>query len=175
MSLEPRVVSPVRASRAVAAAAAAILLAVSAAAQPAPARAGAGTATRAVASYAALEARFADLVASADRKGLEALIAEDFAYLAPAADPLDRAAYLAAELARPAAAERIYGLTVVEGGEIDLVSFLVRLRRHEGPRRGLEIAYVVDAWRRADHRLASRHRSIPSHAPPAPDRPTGRE
>ena len=127
-------------------------------------------------AYSTLEARLADLVARADRPGLEVLIADDFTYLAPGTtDPLDRSAYLAAERARPAAAERIYALAVVERGELDLVSFLVRLERHEGARRVLETAYVVDAWRRADQRLLSRYRSFPRQAPPPPTAPTGRE
>jgi hypothetical protein len=129
-----------------------------------------------VVAYSALEVRLADLVARADRAGLEALLAEDFAYLSPGmADPLDRGAYLDAELARPAVAERIYAFGVLERGELDLVSFLVRLERGEGARRVLETAYVVDAWRRADRRLVSRYRSFPRRAPPPPTAPTGRE
>ncbi len=152
------------------------MLAAPAAAEPPPVSGSGRTATRAVVAYSALEARLADLIARADRPGLEALIAEDFAYLTPGTtDPLDRSAYLDAEITRPAAAERIYALGVVERGELDLVSFLVRLERHEGTRRVLGTAYVVDAWRRADHRLVSRHRSLPRHAPPPPTTPTGRE
>ena len=162
--------------RVVAAAGAAIVLAAPATAQPPRSPATGGTATRAVVAYSALEARLFDLLARADRPGLEALTADDFAYLTPdAADPLDRSAYLDAERARPAVAERIYALAVVERGELDLVSFLVRLERQEGARRVLETAYVVDAWRRADQRLVSRYRSFPRHAPPPPTAPTGRE
>jgi hypothetical protein len=162
--------------RALAAAGAALVLAAPAAAQPAPGPATRGTATRAVVAYSALEARLADLVANADRAGLEALVAEDFVYLAPGTtDPLDRAAYLDAELARPAAAGRFYALAVVERGDLDLVSFLVRFERQAGARRTFETAYVVDAWRRADQRLVSRHRSVPRRAPPPPTAATGRE
>ena len=176
MSFGARRLTLAPALRAVVAAGAAIVLAAPAAAGPLPAPTTRGTATRAVAAYAALEARIADLVASADRAGLEALLAEDFVYLTPGTtDPLERSAYLAAELARPAVAERIYALAVVERGELDLVSFLVRLERGASARRVLETAYVVDAWRRADHRLVSRYRSLPTHAPPPPTTPTGRE
>jgi len=162
--------------RVLAAAGAALVLAAPAAAQPAPGPAARGTATRAVVAYSALEARLADLVAKADRAGLEALLAEDFVYLAPGTtDPLDRGAYLDAELAGPTAAGRPYALAVVERSDLDLVSFLVRRPHQPGAQHVVETAYVVDAWRRSDGRLVSRHRSVPRRAPAPPTVPNGRE
>jgi hypothetical protein len=71
--------------------------------------------------------------------------------------------------------QRLYALAVVERGDLDLVSFLALVERGSGHERTRETAFVVDTWRRADQHLASRHLSLPRHAPPPPVKPTGRE
>ena len=134
-----------------------------------------GTATRSVVEYSGLEERLAGLLAVGDRAGLEGLAADDFAYLAPGVDdPLSRSEWIERSLKRPAARAEVYGLSVLERGELDLVSCLVRTERRGGGRQVVETAYVVDVWRRADHRLLGRYSSVPRHAPPPPTRPTGR-
>jgi hypothetical protein len=127
--------------------------------------------TRSVAQYQALEAGLADLAVRRDRAGLEALIDGDFAaYVPGGADPSDRAAFVAAELAHPVAVV-IYALDVLERGDLDLVSFLAR---PQGVHGSAGAAYIVDVWRRADHRLVARYRSQPRRAPAPPTGPTGR-
>ncbi len=134
-----------------------------------------GTATREVVEYSALEERLARLLATGNRADIEALAADDFAYLAPDVDdPLSRAEWIERSIKRSTENVEVYGITVLERGEHDFVSCLVRAERHVGGRRIFETAYVVDIWRRADHRLLSRYWSVPSSAPSPPTRPTGR-
>jgi hypothetical protein len=163
-----------RACRAAGGAGALWLLAASAGAIPPAGAPPGGAATRAVVEYSALEGRFLDGIAHRDRAALEALIAEDFAAFTPAVpDPIDRPAFIDAELARGTAA-RIYALAVLERGDLDLVSYLVRREPGAGGRPAARTDYVVDVWRRADHRLLTRYRSQPRRAPPPPSVPSGR-
>ncbi|MGB8326786.1 MAG: nuclear transport factor 2 family protein [Steroidobacteraceae bacterium] len=135
-----------------------------------------GTMTRGVAQYQELEQRLADALADGNRGAAEALLAEEFAFLAPGpGDPLDRRQYLDSELAHRAAAPRVYALNVLGRGEFDVVSGLIRVDRRMAGQQRVTVLYVVDLWRRADHRLVTRHASVPRHAPPAPTAPTGRE
>ncbi len=130
-----------------------------------------GTATRSVAEYSALELQVADLVAGGDRAGLEAVLAEDFLAHAPTrAAPLGRRDYIALEIARRPAA-RIFALSVLERGDLDVVSYLVRLERDVRGRRVADGSYVIDVWRRADHRLLARYAVQPRSVPAPPSGP----
>ena len=135
----------------------------------------AATATRAVADYSGLEQRLESLLEIGGRVELENLLGDDFTYATPdTGDPLDRAQYLDAEMSRRAVAARVYALGVIERGDFDLVSCLVRVHFQVGARRVFETRYVVDLWQRADHRLLSRYQSMPRSPPPPPSHPSGR-
>jgi hypothetical protein len=160
--------------RCIAAASGVALLALGPAAAVPPGPPG-GTATRAVVDYSLLEERLAQLVQRGDRAGLEAVAADDFAFLAPGtADGLSRSEWIERSLRQPVARAEAYAIGVLERGELDLVSGLVRVERRVGGRRVDETAYIVDVWRHADRRLVSRYSSVPCRAPPPPKRPTGR-
>jgi hypothetical protein len=118
-----------------------------------PPRVGAATATRAVAAAEDRERRLAERLAAGDRSGVAALLADEFAFVAPGADPVEREAWLAGALGQPAG--RRGPLDVLERSDVDLVSFLARTRPPGG--HGAITVWIVDTWRRADGRLLARH------------------
>ncbi|MBS0394354.1 MAG: nuclear transport factor 2 family protein [Proteobacteria bacterium] len=151
---------------------AAALAGTALAAVPAAAPPGA-TATREVVEYTALENRLAAALAAGDRATIAALLEPDFVQFSPeSAEPLDREAFLAAGRARRATLV-VYRLAVLSRGDTDLVSFLLQ-RETPGPAVG-RLAFCVDVWRRADHRLLARYRIEPRAGAPLPKAPSGRD
>jgi hypothetical protein len=133
------------------------------------------TVTRAAAAYRVLEERLAAFVIRGSRPDLEAVVAEDFTLLAPALpDPLSRSEWIERAIAEAPLDAAIYELNVIEQGDVDLVSFLVRTaRRPAGPRVAAAM-YIVDVWERATHRLVRRY-AISLPRAPQPQVPTRRE
>jgi hypothetical protein len=133
------------------------------------------TVTRAVAEYRLLEERLAAFVIRGDRPDLETVVAADFTLLAPALpDPLSRSEWIERAIAEAPLDAAIYELNVIEQGDVDLVSFLVRTARRPAGRRVPAAMYIVDVWERATHRLVRRY-AIPLPRAPQPQVPTRRE
>jgi hypothetical protein len=130
-------------------------------------------ATRSVSQYLDLERSLAEALQERRRDAALPMLAADFELRsAESLDALTASDWLAAQMRPGAAAMRVRDLTVREFGEVAVVSFFLDVTARGKPRSTL---YVVDVWRQAEHKLAVRYVSQPTHALPASARPRGRE
>jgi len=131
------------------------------------------TATRSVSHYLERERSLADALQERRRDAALAMLAADFELRsAESLDAIGAPDWLAAQMRPGAPAMQVRDLAVREFGEVAVVSFLLDVAAPGKPRSTL---YVVDVWRQAEHKLAVRYLSQPTHALPAPTRPRGRE
>jgi hypothetical protein len=133
----------------------------------------AATATRSVSQYLQLERSLAAALQEGRHDAVLAMLAADFELRADdSLDPIATSKWLAEQMRPGAPASRVRDLAVREFGDVAVVSFLLDETSARARRLTL---YVVDVWRQAEHKLAVRYVSEPSHPLRAPARPRGRE
>lgn len=155
----------------------ALTLAASAQSRLPPGVNGAGarraTATRSVSQYLDLERALAGALQARRREQVVSMLADDFEMRsAESLDAVGAPEWLTDQMRPGVPAMQVRDLAVREFDEVAVVSFFLDSSGPGGPRSNL---YVIDVWRRAEHKLAIRYLSRPINGLPAPARPRGRE
>ena len=135
-----------------------------------------GMATRSVSKYLGLERALQDGIAQRDRTAVLQVLAEDFEVRTSATpDAIAINEWLRRELASPGRDRIVRDLAVREFDDLAIVSFLLDSAGAPGHAKVSKTLFVVDVWRQSSGKLLTRYVERPASAPPASNRPTGRE
>jgi hypothetical protein len=135
-----------------------------------------GLATRSVSTYLTLERDLLAALKDGNRDAVLRVLDNDFEVrFAADVDETSGSDWLRDELGSRIETAGVRNLSVREFGGIAVVSFLLDSRRVVKRKTVASTLYVIDVWRQDPHQLLARYVSKPSHTPPIPSRPTGRE
>ncbi|MES2299813.1 MAG: nuclear transport factor 2 family protein [Pseudomonadota bacterium] len=134
-------------------------------------------ATKSVTKYLGVERALLQALNTRDEKAAAAMLADDFEQKTPIREQAAAGDdWLAEELKKPHAGERVRDLTVLEEGDIAIVSFMLESPPpKDGKGKAAPSYFVVDIWKQSSGKLVARYMDMPSNAPPFHAGPNTRE
>lgn len=133
-------------------------------------------ATRPASRYLERERALLQALRDGKREPVQAFLAPDFDARTPAgADAQDSAQWLDAQFKTPLQAGQVRNLAVRSFDTVDVVDFLLDVRRGTKGRAVTSTWFVVDVWQKDGGRLLARYASLARKPVTPPTRPDGRE
>jgi hypothetical protein len=133
-------------------------------------------ATKSVAKYLGVERSLLQALATHDEKAADAMLDDNFEQKTPIREEAKLLeVWLADELKKPHEGERVRDLSVLEEGDVAIVSFLLESPPPKTGKAKTPSYFIVDVWQQSSGKLMARYMDMPSNAPPFHAGPNTRE